>query len=318
MVRVVRSTFLLRHEHRQVHRLRGRADQLPSPPGSIGRAGGGEGRVIQAATDGESYGHHTKFGDRSLAYALEVEAGNRNYWVTNYGAFLEKHPPYMEVEIKAGDEGKGTSWSCAHGVGRWYRDCGCQTGGPGRLESEMAGPLRRAFDCVRDMVNLYFEAEKGKLFKDPWAARNDYIQLILDPKASRGKFLERQAGRPLTAEEKVSALTHLEIQRNAMLMYTSCGWFFTEISGIETTQVMKYAARIFDFLSDLGLPSPEKPSSRSWPRPRAIFRSRNGSRCLPSVRPVLPGDSRGRGRPLGYFLFGQPSARQGPGGGLYI
>jgi len=225
----------------------------------IGRAGGGDGRVIHAATDGESYGHHTKFGDRSLAYALEVEASNRNYWVTNYAAFLEKHPPYMEVEIKAGDEGKGTSWSCAHGVGRWYRDCSCQTGGREGWNQKWRGPLRRAFDYVRDTVNLYFEVEKGKLFKDPWAARNDYIQLILNPKASREEFLERHAGRPLNPEEKVRALTHLEIQRNSMLMYTSCGWFFTEISGIETTQVMKYAARIFDFLSDLGLPSPEKP-----------------------------------------------------------
>ena len=175
------------------------------------------------------------------------------------GPYLEKYPPNMEVEIKAGDEGKGTSWSCAHGVGRWYRDCGCQTGGREGWNQKWRGPLRQAFDFVRDTVNLYFEAERGKLFKDPWAARNDYIQLILDPKASREEFLEQHAGRPLTPEERVRALTHLEIQRNAMLMYTSCGWFFTEISGIETTQVMKYAARIFDFMSDLGLPSPEKP-----------------------------------------------------------
>ena len=155
----------------------------------IGRAGRGEGRVIQAATDGESYGHHTKFGDRSLAYALEVEAANHDYWVTNYGAFLDKNPPSQEVEIKAGEESKGTSWSCAHGVGRWYRDCGCETGGREGWDQKWRGPLRRAFDYVRDMVNLYFEVEKGKLFKDPWAARNDYIQLILDPKASRGKIL---------------------------------------------------------------------------------------------------------------------------------
>ncbi len=225
----------------------------------IGRAGGGEGRIIQAATDGESYGHHTKFGDRSLAYALEVEAANHNYWVTNYGAFLEKNPPHMEVEIKVGEDGKGTSWSCAHGVGRWFRDCGCQTGGREGWNQKWRGPLRKAFDYVRDTVNKYFEAERGKLFIDPWAARNDYIQLILDPNASREDFLERHAGRPLNTEERVRALTQLEIQRNSMLMYTSCGWFFTEISGIETTQVLKYAARIFDFLVDLGLPSCEKP-----------------------------------------------------------
>jgi alpha-amylase/alpha-mannosidase (GH57 family) len=225
----------------------------------IGRAGRGEGRIVQAATDGESYGHHTKFGDRSLAYALRVEAAPGGYWVTNYGAFLEQHPPTWEVEIKKGAEGKGTSWSCAHGMGRWYRDCGCQTGGREGWNQAWREPLRKAFDFLRDRVQSHFEQERGKLFKDPWAARNDYIQLILDPQAPRKEFLEKHAGRQLSDLEQVKALTHLEIQRNAMLMYTSCGWFFTEISGIETTQVLKYAARIFDLLATLGYESPEGP-----------------------------------------------------------
>src|SRR5580692_11225478 len=225
----------------------------------IGRVGKGEGRIVQTATDGESYGHHTKFGDRSLAYALEVEAAQGGYWVTNYAAFLEKHPPTWEAEIKAGEDGNGTSWSCAHGVGRWYRDCGCQTGGKEGWNQAWRGPLRKAFDFLRDRVQSYFEKERGKLFIDPWAARNDYIQLILDPSAPRKKFLDKQAGRELSELEQVKALTLLEIQRNAMLMYTSCGWFFTEISGIETVQVLKYAARIFDLMQTLGFESPEAP-----------------------------------------------------------
>jgi alpha-amylase/alpha-mannosidase (GH57 family) len=224
----------------------------------IARAGGGDGRVVQAATDGESYGHHTKFGDRSLAYALTVEAPRRGYWVTNYGAYLEKNQPYMEVEIKAGEDGLGTSWSCAHGVGRWFRDCGCQTGGREGWNQKWRGPLRKAFDYLRDAVNVHFEAEREKLFKDPWAARNEYIDLILDPALNRKAFVEKHAGRPLTDLEVVRALTQLEIQRSAMLMYTSCGWFFTEISGIETVQVLKYAAQIFDLMESLGFESPEK------------------------------------------------------------
>ncbi len=223
----------------------------------ISRAGGGEGRVIQAATDGESYGHHTKFGDRSLAYALAVEAPRRDYWVTNYGAFLEKHPPTMEVEIKLGEDGLGTSWSCAHGVGRWFRDCGCQTGGREGWQQAWRGPLRKAFDLLRDKVSGYFEDEKGKLFIDPWKTRDDYIDLLLDPALSRKEFLEKHAGKTLTDLEIVRALTQLEIQRSAMLMYTSCGWFFTEVSGIETVQVLKYAAQIFDLLESLGYESPE-------------------------------------------------------------
>ncbi len=39
------------------------------------------------------------------------------------------------------------------------------------------------------------------------------------------------------------ALRLLEMQRHGMLMYTSCGWFFDEISGLETTQCLHYAAR---------------------------------------------------------------------------
>lgn len=223
----------------------------------IGRVGKGDGRIVQTATDGESYGHHTKFGDRSLAYALKVEAAQGGYWVTNYAAFLEKHPPTWEAEIKAGPDGNGTSWSCAHGVGRWFRDCGCQTGGREGWNQAWRGPLRKAFDFLRDQVQGYFEQERGKLFIDPWAARNDYIELVLDPSASRKKFLDRQAGRELSEPEQVKALTLLEIQRNAMLMYTSCGWFFTEISGIETVQVLKYAARIFDLMETLGHVSSE-------------------------------------------------------------
>jgi alpha-amylase/alpha-mannosidase (GH57 family) len=225
----------------------------------ISRAGGGEGRVIQAATDGESYGHHTKFGDRSLAYALAVEAPRRDYWVTNYGAFLEKNPPTMEVEIKLGEDGLGTAWSCAHGVGRWFRDCGCQTGGREGWNQAWRGPLRKAFDFLRDTVSVYFEQEKGKLFIDPWKTRDDYIELLLDPTISRKDFLEKHAGKTLTDLEMVRALTQLEIQRSAMLMYTSCGWFFTEISGIETIQVLKYAAQMFDLLESLGYESPEVP-----------------------------------------------------------
>ena len=223
----------------------------------IARAGKADGRIVQSATDGESYGHHTKFGDRSLAYALEVEASQGDYWVTNYAAFLEKHPPTWEVEIKPGPDGNGTSWSCAHGVGRWFRDCSCQTGGQEGWNQQWRGPLRKALDFLRDNVAAHFEKERGKLFADPWAARNEYIQLVLDPDVSRKAFLERQAGRALNDLEQVRALTQLEIQRNAMLMYTSCGWFFTEISGIETVQVLKYAARIFDLLNTLGLESPE-------------------------------------------------------------
>ncbi len=43
----------------------------------------------------------------------------------------------------------------------------------------------------------------------------------------------------------------LELQRHAMLMYTSCGWFFDELSGLETVQVIQYAARAVQLAREL-------------------------------------------------------------------
>ncbi len=145
-------------------------------------------------------------------------------------------------------------------MGRWYRDCGCQTGGKEGWNQSWRGPLRRGFRLLEGPRCRPISRRKRENFSSiPWAARNEYIQLVLDPEASREKFLEKQAGKNLSEIDQVRALTHLEIQRNAMLMYTSCGWFFTEISGIETVQVLKYAARIFDLLKTLGFDSPEAP-----------------------------------------------------------
>ncbi|HEV2912491.1 MAG TPA: DUF3536 domain-containing protein [Pyrinomonadaceae bacterium] len=215
-------------------------------------ARGAEG-CVNVATDGETYGHHFHWGDRTLAYALEVEAPMRGLEVTNYGEFLDCHPPTMEVEIKTGPDGQGTSWSCAHGVGRWQRDCGCQTGAQGGWNQAWRGPLRAALDLLSEEAARAFEGGAGELFIDPWAARDDYIELIVNPFASRDEYLRRHGGRELSTAERTRALSLLEMQRSAMLMYTSCGWFFADISGIETQQVLKYAGRVMDLQEELGL-----------------------------------------------------------------
>jgi alpha-amylase/alpha-mannosidase (GH57 family) len=219
------------------------------------RAARGDGSCVNVATDGETYGHHFHWGDRTLVYALEVEAPQRGFWVTNYGEFLDHHPPTMLVEIKRGPEGLGTAWSCAHGVGRWRRDCGCQTGAQEGWNQAWRAPLREALDLLRDDAALAFDETVGELFIDPWAARDAYIELIVNGTASRDDFLRRHSRPNLSASEKARALTFLEMQRSAMTMYTSCGWFFADISGIETLQVLKYAGRVMDFQEELGLPS---------------------------------------------------------------
>ena len=211
--------------------------------------------IINIATDGETYGHHFKFGDLCLAHALTEEAPSRGFTVTNYGAYLDQVPPIAEVQINNGPDDEGTSWSCAHGVGRWIRDCGCHTGGEPSWNQKWRKALRDALDYLRDANIPQFEATRGSLFSDPWQTRNDSIVLILNQKESREQFSFDHAGRWLSRQEQERALTFLELQRMLLLMYTSCGWFFNDISGIETIQILKYAARAIDLMEQLSLPS---------------------------------------------------------------
>ncbi len=222
----------------------------------IERAVGDGGPLVNIATDGESYGHHFVFGDRCLAYALEVGARERGFEVTNYGAFLARHAPEFAVEIKQGPEGEGTSWSCAHGVGRWARDCSCHAGAREGWTQQWRTPLRAALNFLRDESARHFETVGGDLFRDPWTARDRYIELLTDAAADRADFFARHAGRSLNGEEQARALTLLELQRNALSMYSSCGWFFNDISGIETVQDLKYAGRVMDFLGELKIKPP--------------------------------------------------------------
>ncbi len=194
--------------------------------------------LVHIATDGETYGHHHRRGEMALTYALEYIASGRLAEPTNYGEYLAQHPPIQEVEII-----ENTSWSCVHGVERWRSNCGCNAGHAGWNQG-WRGPLRAALDWLRDALAPRFEEKAGEFLKDPWAARDDYIDVVLDRGAeSVMAFLARHATRELSDGERVTALKLLELQRHLMLMYTSCGWFFDELSGLETVQVIQYACR---------------------------------------------------------------------------
>lgn len=204
-------------------------------------------QLVHIATDGETYGHHHRYGEMGLAYALDFIESNGLAKLTNYGEYLERNPPVHEVQIH-----ENTAWSCAHGIERWRSDCGCCTGGNPDWNQAWRGPLRDALDGLRDSVEPLFEIWARKYFKDPWQARNDYIEVILDRSAQNvERFLARQAIRPMEAAERVTALKLLELQRHALLMYTSCGWFFDDLSGIETIQVMQYAGRVTQLAQEL-------------------------------------------------------------------
>ncbi len=204
-------------------------------------------QLVHIATDGESYGHHHHFGDMTLAYALHHIETNHLAKITNYGEYLEKHPPTHEVEII-----ENTSWSCVHGIERWRSNCGCNSGGHPGWNQAWRAPLRQALDWLRDTLAPKYEETARQLLKDPWAARNDYVNIVLDRSPeSIQKFLNQHATHKLDEPERIIMLKLLELQRHAMLMYTSCGWFFDELSGIETVQVIQYAGRVVQLAQEL-------------------------------------------------------------------
>ena len=208
-------------------------------------------QLVHAAADGETYGHHHAGGDRALEEALRrIESGG-SARLTNYAEFLEKHPPIHEVEVV-----EKSSWSCPHGIDRWWSHCGCSSGAHPGWSQSWRTPLRDALDWLRDTAAPLYEREAGKLLKDPWAARDRSIELELDPSPeARRRFMEEQAVQPLSEESRARALSWLDLQRQLLLMYTSCGWFFDDIGGIEAVQTLCCAARAVELAEELsGVP----------------------------------------------------------------
>ncbi|MFO0953081.1 MAG: DUF3536 domain-containing protein [Isosphaeraceae bacterium] len=197
-------------------------------------------QLMHIATDGESYGHHHAHGDMALAYVLQRLRGHSGVKLTNYGEFLELHPPEWEVEIH-----ENSAWSCAHGLGRWTIDCGCKTRGD--WHQKWREPFRKALDGLKTQLDHLFSTRGRECFPDPWAARDGYIDVVLDPGMKSVRQFLKKYGHPDLDDDQVrDALRLLEMQRHGMLMYTSCGWFFDEISGLETVQCLRYAARAVD------------------------------------------------------------------------
>ncbi|MFO7601917.1 MAG: DUF3536 domain-containing protein [Candidatus Desulfacyla sp.] len=209
--------------------------------------------LISLATDGESYGHHFKFGDMALSWLLDDLKEGGRITLTNYGAYLERFPPQDEVRIV-----ENSSWSCAHGVGRWCSDCGCNVSHTPGWNQAWRGPLRQGLDWLARKFAAIFEEKGSLLFKDPWKARDDYIALLLHPSAEdRDRFIDHHSRQALDPEERIKALQLLDSQRMSLFMFTSCGWFFDEISGLEATQVLRYAARGIDLLRPWTREDPE-------------------------------------------------------------
>jgi hypothetical protein len=204
-------------------------------------------RLVSLATDGESYGHHFKFGDMALSWLFHHLDRTGKIELTNYGLFLERFPPEHEVKIF-----ENSSWSCAHGIERWRTDCGCTVSHTPGWTQAWRAPLREGLDWLAGELAAIYKQRGARLFKDPWKVRDEVITVFLHPSADkREEFLKRHATHPLSEEEKVEAFQLLESQRMSQYMFTSCGWFFDEISGLEATQVLKYALRAISLVQPL-------------------------------------------------------------------
>jgi alpha-amylase/alpha-mannosidase (GH57 family) len=195
--------------------------------------------LAHVATDGETYGHHHRHGEMALAKAVELLEADPEIELTNYGRFLADHPPTRMARIH-----EDTAWSCAHGVDRWRDDCGCSTGANQGWDQQWRRPLRDALDHLRDALSPRFEELGSTVLADPWAARDSYIEVILG--GEPGAFLDRHGSTPDDADRRRLALDLLEIQHRAMLMYTSCGWFFDDITGLESVFVLRQAGRVIE------------------------------------------------------------------------
>ena len=204
-------------------------------------SGSDEAQLIHLATDGETYGHHHRHGEMALAYCLDYIGRQEDSRLTNYAEFLSKFPPTYEVRIH-----ESSSWSCVHGVERWRADCGCNSGKPG-YHQRWRQPLRESLDWLRDHLSDIYELEASFIMKDPWKARDEYINVILNRNDETINNFLIEHGKSEVEPNRVFRL--MEVQRNAMLMYTSCGWFFDEISGIETVQILQYACRAMQLVS---------------------------------------------------------------------
>jgi hypothetical protein len=265
---------------------------------------------VAIALDGETFGHHHKWADRALAYALTAEAPRRGLEVTNLASWLERNAPRYEAQVHE------SAWSCAHGVGRWSADCGCSTGGPDGADQKWRAPLRAALDGLRDTGVEVFERRGPECFVggDPWAARDAYVDVLIGA-VSRDDFAARWVA---PGADPVVAFTLLEAQRNAMLMYTSCGWFFYDLAGLETVQVLRYAARVCDLLVEAGEASPE-PALLGRLREAHSFDQGDGRRIWGAqVAPARVDGSRVAAHLALADLFGLPEPAEGRLGGFDV
>ncbi len=219
-----------------LHDAQGWADRMLAPDRSGTRR-----PVVAVATDGETYGHHHRFGEVALAWLLHKLETRGDVRVENFASLLARHPAQHEVRLVA-----PSSWSCPHGVERWRSDCACRMA-PADSARPMhwRAPLREALDRLAGALHAIYAREGEALLGDPWTVRDGYGERRWDV-AAASRFIRDHLRAPDDAAAHVRARELLEMEWAALGMFTSCGWFFDDIAGIEALQVLRYAARAID------------------------------------------------------------------------
>jgi hypothetical protein len=221
-------------------------DSGDPPDGEVG-AGVQPARLLAIATDGETFGHHHRFGEMALASVLTRLMDTPCVRVENFSSFLRRNPPLQEVKVV-----EPSSWSCPHGVERWRTDCGCRMDPLRPTQQLWRSHLREAMEELASGLHDIYLEEAPSLLGDPWDARNGYGNVVVLGPEAIAEYVRSRASRPLAAGEAVRAAELLEMERNALRVFTSCGWFFDDLAGIEPLQILRYAARAMELAGSRG------------------------------------------------------------------
>ena len=200
--------------------------------------------LIHTATDGEIYGHHEPYGDMALAALIRKVTERDDFIFDNYASYLEKHPASKHAELHKGEDGRGTSWSCSHGVSRWYKDCGCTTGGEPGWNQAWRTPLRNGLRNLADKLDSIFQAELEKIFHSKVNAAEILSKAAdcITGAVSMRTFIEKlHSEYSFDSSYDVELASLISGMKNKHFSFTSCGFFFSDISGIEPRQNIKYA-----------------------------------------------------------------------------
>ncbi|MCS7170786.1 MAG: DUF3536 domain-containing protein [Aquificaceae bacterium] len=194
--------------------------------------------ITLIAVDGETFGHHKKFGEMGLAYLLE-----RHPKVGTLEGIYDLMSPEGVTDIM-----EFTSWSCAHGLERWRSDCGCSTGGMPGWHQKWRGPLRRALETLRtDIKERLFEVLQ-ECAKDPKEALFDFVKVMMGD--SKEEYLTKHAKKDLSKTERTHLFKHLYAYKYISYAFSSDGWFFADLSGIEAVKNLLFAKKAIDLVED--------------------------------------------------------------------